>query len=136
MKRLALFTMVLLLVAGIAYAKDLKMKAKAGDYTVEGNFEKSPPVTGDNDFTIQIKDAAGKHVTDARVMVEYFMTQKASGTGKSVDMPFMKSTAETKAQAPGYKAKLSFSMPGPWHIAVKITRDGKASTAKLFVNVK
>lgn len=128
--------MTLLLVAGIAYAKDSGMKAKAGDFTVEGKFETSPPVTGDNNLTIQIKDTANKEITDAKVTVEYFMTQKVSATTKSVEMPFMKSTAETKPQDARYKAKLNFSMPGPWQIAVKITRDGKASTAKFHVNVK
>ncbi len=37
MKRLALFSLVMLLIAGIAYAKDYEIKKKAGEYDVEGN---------------------------------------------------------------------------------------------------
>jgi hypothetical protein len=35
-----------------------------------------------------------------------------------------------------YLATLNFSMPGPWSIAVKITRGGKTQSVKLNVDVK
>lgn len=138
MKRIALFTLILLLVAGVAYAKESEMKKKAGDYTVEARFDKTQPTTGDNNFTIEIRDAEGRMVTDAKVEVEYYMTEKASGTRKFVEMSYhkSKSKAEVADKEGGYKAKLGFSMNGPWHMAVKITKDGKTSKAEFFTNVK
>ena len=98
MKRIALFTLILLLVAGVAYAKEFEMKKKAGDYTVEARFDKTQPTTGDNNFTIEIRDAEGRMVTDAKVEVEYYMTEKASGTRKFVEMSYHKSKSKAEVK--------------------------------------
>ncbi|MEK7789670.1 MAG: FixH family protein, partial [Planctomycetota bacterium] len=73
MKRLTVVTLILLLIAGIAYAKDYEVKKKAGEYDVVVKIDKNPPVVGDNNIEIEIKDASGKYVTDAKVRVEYSM---------------------------------------------------------------
>ncbi len=44
MKRLAVFTLTLLLIGGIAYAKDYEVKKKVGEYDVEVKIDKNPPV--------------------------------------------------------------------------------------------
>ena len=69
MKKIILLIMALFLVAGAAYAKE-EYKKKAGDYNVTITLDKSPSV-GQNDVTVNIKDAKGKDVTDANVVVEY-----------------------------------------------------------------
>lgn len=136
MKKLMVLMMALLLIAGTVYAKDAVMKGKAGNYTVEAQLEKTPPVVGENTLTVQIKDPSGKVVTDKKVEVEYFMTEKISPTRKSVEMPYMKSETAATPQEAGYKAKLNFSMAGPWNIAVKITDGEKVKRARFHVNVK
>ena len=73
MKRLTIAALILLLIVGIAYAKDYEVKKKAGEYDVEIKIDKNPPVVGDNNIGIEIKDASGKYVTDAKVKVEYSM---------------------------------------------------------------
>ena len=65
--------MMFLLIAGIAYAKDYEVKKKAGQYDVEVKIDKNPPVVGDNNISIEIKDQSGKYVTDAKVKVDYSM---------------------------------------------------------------
>lgn len=136
MRILTVLIMVLFLAAGSVYAKDDIMQGKAGDYTVTAQFAKTPPTVGENTLTVQIKDPSGKLVTDKKVEVEYFMTEKVAPTRKYVEMPYMRAETAATPQESGYKAKLDFSMAGPWNIAVKIDEKGKAKKAKFHVNVK
>ena len=127
MKKIAVFSLILLLIAGIAYAKDYEVKKKAGDYDVTVKIDKNPPVVGDNNITIDIKDAAGKNVTDAAVKVEYSMPAMSG-------MPAMNYKADAELKGYEYKAKMNLSMSGSWNIAVKITRGGKTTTVKFNVD--
>lgn len=127
MKRLIVFGLILLLAAGIAYAKDYEVKKKAGEYDVEVKIDKNPPVVGDNNVTVEVKDASGKHVTDAKVKVEYSMPAMPG-------MPAMNYKTDTELKGNEYKAKMNLSMAGSWNIAVKITRGGKTTTVKFNVD--
>lgn len=127
MKRLAVFTLTLLLIGGIAYAKDYEVKKKVGEYDVEVKIDKNPPVVGDNNIEIGIKDASGKYVTDAKVKVEYSMPAMPG-------MPAMNYKTDTELKGDEYKAKINLSMSGSWNIAVKITRSGKTATMKFNVD--
>ena len=129
MKRLGLVVFVLLLVAGIAYAKDYEVKKKAGEYDVEVKIDRNPPVVGDNNVKIEIKDSSGKYVTDAKVVVDYGMPAMPG-------MPAMNYKADAELKGNEYKAKMNLSMSGSWNIAVKITRAGKTSTMKFTVDAK
>jgi len=44
--------------------------------------------------------------------------------------------AGTNLKDKRYVATVDFSMPGPWSVAVKITRGGKTQSVKLNVDVK
>jgi hypothetical protein len=129
MKKIAAVTMALLLIAGIAYAKNYEVKKKAGDYDVVAAIDKNPPVQGENNLTISIKDASGKAVTDAAVKVDYTMPAMPG-------MPAMNYKADAKLDGKEYKAKLNLSMAGAWNIAVKITKGGKISTMKFNVDAQ
>ena len=129
MKRLAVFTLTLLLIGGIAYAKDYEVKKKVGEYDVEVKIDKNPPVVGDNNIEIGIKDASGKYVTDAKVKVEYSMPAMPG-------MPAMNYKTDTELKGDEYKAKINLSMSGSWNIAVKITRSGKTTTMKFTVDAR
>ncbi len=127
MKRLAVFTLSLLLIAGIAYAKGYEVEKKVGEYDVEVKIDKNPPVVGDNNIEIGIKDASGKYVTDAKVKVEYSMPAMPG-------MPAMNYKTDTELKGDEYKAKINLSMSGSWNVAVKITRSGKTVTMKFNVD--
>ncbi len=127
MRRIAAVTMVLLLIAGIAYAKNYEVKKKAGEYDVVATIDKNPPVAGENNLTISIKDASGKAVTDAVVKVDYVMPAMPG-------MPAMNYKADAKLDGKDYKAKLNLSMAGAWNIAVKISKGGKISTMKFNID--
>ncbi len=129
MKKLVMFTLILLLIAGIAYAKDYEIKKKAGEYDVEIKIDKNPPVVGDNNIEIEVKDAAGKYVTDAKVKVEYSMPPMPG-------MPPMNYKTDAEVRGNEYKATMNLSMSGAWNIAVKITRGSKTATVKFNVDAR
>jgi roadblock/LC7 domain-containing protein len=129
MKRLVLALMSVLLVAGTAVAKDYEVTKKAGDYTVMVKMDRNPPITGDNNLSVTIKDAAGAEVKDAKVAVEYTMAAMPG-------MPAVKVKTDTELKGSEYRAKLNFSMAGGWGIAVMINRGDKKAQAKFSVDVR
>lgn len=129
MRKIAIITVLIFLIAGVAFAKDYEVKKKAGEYDIEVKIDKNPPVVGDNNIEIEIKDASGKYVTDAKVVVEYSMPAMPG-------MPPMNYKTDTALKGNEYRAKMNLSMSGPWNIAVKITRAGKTTTMKFTVDAK
>jgi hypothetical protein len=134
MRKLVAVSLVLLLACVAGCAKKNEMNLKAGDYTVIIAFDKYPPVVGDNDMIIQVKDAAGKFVNDAVVKLEYDMPPM-------LGMPPMKLNADAPVFAAGpyestYKANMSIPMAGSWNAVVNVTIAGKLNTAKFTVDVK
>jgi len=136
MVRTLIVAVVLTLLAAGALAAQTPLTGKAGEYEISATFQKGGPLVGTNDLLITIKDPSGQDITDAKVAVEYFMTQKQSATRKSVEMPYHGGRAEGDIVASGYRAKLEINMPGPWNLVVKVTRAGKTETARLHVNVR
>jgi len=128
-KVLGVFVLVLFLAAGIAYAKDYEVTKKAGEYNVAMKIDKNPPVVGDNNVKIEVKDSSGKYVTDAKVVIDYSMPAMPG-------MPAMNYKADAELKGNEYKATMGLSMSGSWNIAVKITRAGKTSTMKFTVDAK
>jgi hypothetical protein len=129
MKNLILFTLVLLLAVGVAFAKDYEVKKKAGEYEVELKIDRNPPIVGDNNINIEVRDSSGKHVTDAKVTLEYSMPAMPG-------MPAMNYKTDAELRGNEYRGKMSLSMSGSWNIAVKIAKAGKTSTAKFTVDAK
>lgn len=130
MKKTAVFTMIILfLVAGIALAKDYEINKKAGDYDVVMKINRNPPVVGDNNISIEVKDASGHNARDAKVVVEYSMPPMPG-------MPASNFKTDAELNGNEYRAKMNLNMSGSWNIAVKITRAGKTSTMKLTVDAK
>ena len=128
MKRIMIIIAAVLLIAGLAYAKDYEVTKKAGGYKVIVKIDKNPPVVGDNNMKIDIKDASGKNVTDAKVKVEYSMPAMPG-------MPPMNYKTNAELKDTTYKAKINLSMAGPWNIAVKVTKGGKTNSIKFSIDV-
>jgi hypothetical protein len=129
MKRLAVVMLAVLVVATVAYAKDYEMSKKTGDLTVDVKIDKNPPISGTNNVDIALKDAGGKAVTDAKVLLEYSMPAMSG-------MPAMNYKAEGVLKGETYKAVMNLSMSGSWNVAVKVTRGDKTQTAKFTVDAK
>ena len=129
MKKLAVFTVMLLFIAGIAYAKDYEVNKKAGEYDVEVKIDRNPPVVGDNLVKIEVKDASGNYTRDAKVVVEYSMPAMSG-------MPAMNYKADADLKGDAYTAKMNLSMAGSWNVAIKIVRAGKTSRMKFTVDAR
>ena len=128
MKRFAAAVVILLFVAGFAYAKDYMIIKKAGNYMIHVKIDKNPPVTGLNKMEIGIQDTIGADVTDAIVSVEYGMPAMPG-------MPAMNYKTKSELKNKKYLATLNFSMSGAWNVVVKILLAGKTQSVKFNVDV-
>ena len=127
---LALFLILLLILsAASASATSYGLRKKTGEYETEVKMDRNPPSLGDNNIEIEIKDARGKPLTEAKVLVNYYMPPMPR-------MAPMNYTTDAKLKGEKYKATMNFIMSGPWIIAVKITHGGKTSTAKFNVDAQ
>jgi len=129
MKKVLMFGLVVLVCTGVALAKDYEVKKKAGEFDVVVTIDKNPPVTGDNGVTVSVKDAAGKAVKDAKVVVDYSMPAMPG-------MPPMNYKADAVAKGDAYAATMNLSMAGPWNVAVKISASGKTGSMKFTIDAK
>jgi hypothetical protein len=129
MRKRIVFILILILIVGIAYAKGYEVKKKAGEYETRIRIDRDPPVVGDNNIEIEIKDIMGKYVKDAKVIVNYYMPPMPR-------MAPMNYRTDAKLKGEEYKATMHLIMSGPWIIAIKITRQGKTVTAKLNIDVQ
>ena len=128
MKKIAAVTLALIFIAGIAYAKSYEVTRKAGDYTVDIKMDKNPPVVGPNNIEIVVRDASGKAVTDARVLVDYGMPAMPGH-------PAMGYKTDAQPKGGAYQAVLNISMKGPWTVTVRISHAGKTASARFTVDV-
>jgi len=121
---------ILALVLGLApaAAADLELRKEVGGYQVLLRIDRKPPVIGTNRIEVTIEDASGTEVTDAKVLVNYYMPPMPR-------MAPMNYKVETLLKDGKYVAKMKLIMSGPWIIAVKITRGGKTTTAKFSIDV-
>jgi hypothetical protein len=111
-------------------AKNYEASKKAGDYQVEIVIDRNPPVAiGNNKLEIEIKDKTGNTVTDAQVIVNYYMPPMPR-------MAPMNYKTEAKMKKGRYHATMKFIMAGPWYIAVIIHHAGKVSTTKINVDAQ
>ena len=124
-----LVVLLVVLLAGTAFAKESSVQKKAGDYSVDIKMDKDTPVVGSNNVEIVIKDKAGKVVTDAKVVVTASMPSMPG-------MPAMENKADAKLDGGKYKAKIDLSMGGSWNMSVRITQGGQTATAKWTVDAR
>ena len=130
MKKLLLLATALLLIAtGAVYAKGFEVNQKTGDYNVAIRFDKNALSTGNNGVEIDIRDAYGKSVTDAKVMVSYSMPAMPG-------MPAANYKTIALLAGAKYAATLNLSMSGSWNVAVKIAKAGKTSTVRFNVDAQ
>ena len=121
--------LILILMVDVAYARGYTVRKKVGNYEAEIRIDRNPPVIGDNHIEIEIKDSAGNHITDARVLINYYMPPMPR-------MAPMNYRIDAKPKGEKYRATMNFIMSGPWIIAIKITRQGKTVTTKINVDAQ
>ncbi len=129
MTKFFVFILALAFISGVAFARGYELKKMAGEYEAEVKIDRSPPIVGDNNIEIEVKDARGNPVKDAKILVNYYMPPMP----RMVPMNYV---TDAKLKGEKYKAKMNFIMSGPWIIAIKISHAGKISTAKFNVDAQ
>ena len=129
MKKSTLLVLALMFAVQAAYGKDLELSQEAGGYEFRVRIDRNPPILGDNHIEIEIRDGNGNRITDARVMVNYYMPPMPR-------MAPMNYTARAKWKGESYKATLRIIMAGPWIIRVLATHEGKRAAAKFNVDAQ
>ncbi len=119
---------IVCIMAGSADAASLVESKKAGDYAVAIQIDRNPPIQGVNNLDVEIRGPDGHAVTDAKVLVNYYMPPmpRMAPMNYRVDAPF---------RGGKYRVAMNFIMEGPWYIVVKINHRGNTASAKFNVNV-
>lgn len=110
---------------GAAGKADPKAPAKP-EATITLTTKPTPPVGGENEFTVSVKDSAGKPVVGADVSVLLLMPAMPA-----MHMPEMKNTvalkpAEGKDATPGtYIGRGQVPMAGRWNVTVSVNVGGR-----------
>ena len=72
-KKFLPFGSILTLISGIAFANAYEAEKVVSEYEAEVRIDRNPPVVGDNPVEIEVKDARGKPVTDAKVLASNYV---------------------------------------------------------------
>ena len=128
MKKWIVLILGIFLLTDTVHSKGFEIRKKVGEYEVEVKLDRHPPVVGDNGIGIKITDGSGRAVTDARVLINYYMPPMPR-------MAPMNYKIEAKLKKERYMATMNLIMSGPWIIAIKIGRGEKNFTAKLNIDV-
>lgn len=110
-------------------SKDLKLACKVKNLEVKITLDKNPPILGDNKIEIEIIDANGDIITDANVLVNYYMPPMPR-------MAPMNYKTKTELKKNKYTAEMDFIMEGPWILAIKISFKGNRMTARFNVDAR
>ena len=111
------------------FSKDLELTTKIKGLEVKITLDKNPPILGDNKIEIEILDASGDMVTDANVLVNYYMPPMPR-------MAPMNYKTKTELKKNKYTAEMDFIMEGPWILAIKISFKGDRMTARFNVDAR
>jgi len=65
--------LLILCIAAEGLAGDYRVRRKTPNHVVDAAINRNPPVMGENTIRIDIRDARGRHLTGARVFVNYYM---------------------------------------------------------------
>jgi RND family efflux transporter MFP subunit len=80
-----------------------------------------PPRTGGNTFEVEVRDPAGRPVTDAEVSVVFFMAAMPT-----MNMPAMQTETSLEHAGGGtYRGTGQVLMGGRWDVTVTVSRDGE-----------
>ena len=110
-------------------AEALEARQAVGDYEVGITINRNPPSVGENPIEIEIKGPGGRRITEAQVLVNYYMPPMPR-------MAPMNFTTPAGLKGDRYRAVMHLIMDGPWIIALKITLGEKRSTVKFHINAR
>ena len=126
---LYLILSVIFFTTSVAHSRDFKLRKRAGNLIVEMKIDRNPPIVDKNQITLKIKDVDGRNITDAKVIVNYYMPPMPG-------MPPMNYKTAAQLHGSEYRTVMDLIMAGPWNIVVKILRTGKTSSVVFSIDVR
>jgi len=99
-------------------AGDYRVRKNADGLTFDIAINRNPPVLGDNEIRIEIKDPQDNPVLDAEVLVNYYMPPMPK-------MAPMNYTIPAQLKGKEYSATMNLIMTGPWNIVTRARVQGK-----------
>ena len=129
MKTLLTLIFLLVFISDASAISGYKARKKTSDYVIEMSIDRNPPVVAKNRLALEIRDNRGRYVTDAAVLVNYYMPPMPG-------MPPMNYKKYANLSGKSYVVIMDLIMAGPWNIVVKITRNGKRSTVRFTIDVR
>ena len=99
-------------------AADYRVRKNAEGLTFDIAINRNPPVLGDNEIRIEIKDPQGHPVVDAEVLVNYYMPPMPNMAPMNYTIPASLSGKE-------YRAVMDLIMTGPWNIVTRARIQGR-----------
>ena len=99
-------------------AGDYRVRKSADGIAFDIAINRNPPVLGDNEIRIEIKDPQGSPVLDAEVLVNYYMPPMPK-------MAPMNYTIPAPLKGKEYRAVMDLIMTGPWNIVTRARVQGK-----------
>jgi hypothetical protein len=121
--------LVFLLLTDMSFARDYRARKKTQNYSVEMTIDRNPPIVAKNRLSLEIRDNSGKQLTDAKVLVNYYMPPMPG-------MPPMNYKIYAQPSGNEYVVTMDLIMSGPWNIVVRITRGGKTDTARFAIDAR
>lgn len=128
MRKIVLVLLGIALLAGPLYAKELTTVKGANGVTVKVSLMNDPPVVGENKIKIELTDAEGKAITDAKVRIYYSMRPTGGMTP-------MNRKAKPKLEGDSYVAALNIGMKGIWDLKLQIRRKNEKNLS-VETNIK
>jgi hypothetical protein len=110
-------------------AGDYRVRKKADGLVFEVSINRNPPVQGDNEIRIEIKDPQGKPVLGVEVFVNYYMPPMPRMAPMNYTVPAVPKEGE-------YRAVMDLIMSGPWNIVVRTRVDGKSIRVTFPIDVR
>ncbi len=120
MKKIILILLGMAMLANPLHAKGLTTVKGADNVTVKVSLVTDPPVVGKNNIKVELTDAKGNALTDAKVKVYYSMTPMKG-------MMPMNYKAKAKLEGDSYITTLDIGMKGSWDVKFKIKRENADS---------
>lgn len=121
--------LIIFFCSGVSRARDYRVRKKTRGLTFDVRINRNPPVLGDNEIRIAIKDAQGNPVKGLRVFVNYYMPPMPG-------MPPMNYNIPAKAEDTEYRATMDLIMTGPWNIVLRLKYQGRMLKVVFPIDVR
>jgi hypothetical protein len=128
MKKILTVLLLVFWMASPEGARGLDLQKRTADFEATASIDRTPPIIGENKLSLQLKGADGKPITQAQILVNYYMPPMPR-------MAPMNYTTPASFKGNAYRTSLYLIMEGPWYIVFKITLNGKTSSVKFNINV-